>query len=140
MATHTLSQPCRHTLIHTHLHSSCHCRISGSQRYTSIHRSLGCSHRSGHTVGLGSASTHLHLRGRRNVIITTEVCIAFMCSHPCVQVHVCNQAQAGLLPLYVCVSVRVCVHVSESVMRGEQLPADSLNTRAESIIMRVTTQ
>ncbi len=69
MDAHTLSHPYRQTLIHTHLRSSCHRRISGNQRYTSIRRSLGCSHRSGHTGGLGSASTHLHLRGRISIII-----------------------------------------------------------------------
>lgn len=113
MDAHTLSHPCRQTL--THLHSSCHRRISGSQRYTSIHRSPGCSHRSGHTVGLGSASTHLHLRGRRSVIIPLQVCIAFMCSRPCAQgarvqpsmSRVRRPCTCACLCVFVCMSTRV---------------------------------
>lgn len=49
----------------THLRSSCHRWISGNLRCTSTRRSPGCSRRSGHTGGPGSASTRLHLRGQR---------------------------------------------------------------------------
>lgn len=55
----------------------------------------------------------------------------------------CDRACTSLLHRttpYVCIPVHVCVHVNASVMSRDQLPADSLNTRAESIIMRVTTQ
>lgn len=60
------TRPSRLTLTKTHLHSSCHQQISGNQKCTSIHRSLGCSHRSGHKDGQGSANTRSHLRGRKD--------------------------------------------------------------------------
>lgn len=46
----------------THLRSSCRHWINGNLRCTSTHKSLGCSRRSGHTGGPGSASTRLHLQ------------------------------------------------------------------------------
>lgn len=128
------THPHEQTLTHTHLHSSCHRRISGSQRYMSIHRSLGCSHRSEHTDDLGSANTRSHLRGRNRAIIPLEVCTAAVCAFApmCAGLHT---------TVYVCMPVQVCTHVDEEcAVRGDQLPADSLNTWAESIIMRVTTQ
>lgn len=45
---------------HSHLHSSCHRQISGNLKYTSIHRTPGCSRRSGHTADPSSANTRLH--------------------------------------------------------------------------------
>lgn len=71
------------------------------------------------------------------------MCFAFVCLHPCVQAHMRNQACEGLMTyttVYVRMYVLVCVYVNDSVMWEDQLHADSLNTWAESIIMRVTTQ
>lgn len=138
MQTH----PYRQTLTHTHLHSSCHHQISGNQRYKSTHRSLGCSHRSGHTDGRGSSNTRLYLKERGSIIIILRwVHFVFVSLHPCVQVRARNQACAVLLSCTnTYVPVCACVHVNESAMWGDHLSADSLNTRAESIIMRVTTQ
>lgn len=57
----------------THLRSSCHRWISGNLRCTSIRRSLGCSRRSGHTGGPGSASTRLHLQGQIKKKVTGKM-------------------------------------------------------------------
>lgn len=49
----------------THLRSSCRRWISGNLRCTSTRKSPGCSRRSEHTSGPGSASTRLHLQERK---------------------------------------------------------------------------
>lgn len=63
----------------THLRSSCHRWISGNLRCTSTRRSPGCSRRSGHTGGPGSASTRLHLRGQRIDLFLLKICLFFLC-------------------------------------------------------------
>lgn len=88
------TQSCRLTLTQTHLHSSCHHQISGNQWYMSIHRSLGCSRRSGHKDGLDSANTRLHLGGRSSSIIPQWNILCL-----CVCTHVCRCT---------CASERVC--------------------------------
>lgn len=118
------------TLTKTHLHSSCHQQISGNQRCTSIHKSPGCSHRSGHTDGQGSANTRLYLRGGRTIIIIIIPWKRALhaCWHPYVQVHVLKTECAFLAS---CTKVCMC---------ATHLSADSLNTWVECIIMRITTQ
>lgn len=84
----------------THLRSSCHRWISGNLRCTSTRRSPGCSRRSGHTGGPGSASTRLHLRGqkkkrkKRASLHFLFICLFFFMSlHRCVRVRECDHAQ-----------------------------------------------
>lgn len=84
----------------THLRSSCHRWISGNLRCTSTRRSPGCSRRSGHTGGPGSASTRLHLRGQRKkkkkasvIAFFIYLFIFFMSLHRCVLVRECDHAR-----------------------------------------------
>lgn len=86
----------------THLRSSCHRWISGNLRCTSTRRSPGCSRRSGHTGGPGSASTRLHLRGQRKkkekkkasvIAFFIYLFIFFMSLHRCVRVRECDHAR-----------------------------------------------
>lgn len=84
----------------THLRSSCHHWISGNLRCTSTRRSPGCSRRSGHTGGPGSASTRLHLWGQRKkkkkasvIAFFIYLFIFFMSLHRCVLVRECDHAR-----------------------------------------------